>query len=470
MSVPNRQRGAGPCARIKSERSEARGWWERCNDVEGSVSISAGVFATLTTYAGMAEPQVRKDRHVKYYLRCLKTFLPQPYISNDSNRGLLAFFTIAGLDLLDALETTTTPEERRGYINWIYHCQVATGGFRGFTGTDFGAERHNTENEVWDPANVAATFLLLVTLLILGDDLSRVNRRGCLQWLPSLQREDGSFGELISVDGRIAGGHDLRFCYCAAGIRYILRGGNGRDVDDIKDVDIEKLLSFIEECQNYDGGMAESPFCEAHAGLTYCAIGALSFLDRLSPGIRKVKIFCPNTTEFESLVQWLVQRQTTTWNTEDVEEEETAKDEVQQLQRDVASLSVNDRIDSLSDLNPPEGDLLRYAGFNGRLNKVADTCYCFWVAGTLAMMDRLHLVDSAGIRNYLLEKTQHIVGGFGKTVGEPPDLLHSYLGLVSLSLLNEPGLESVDAALCASKRTMQRLKSLPWWNGRDTVA
>ncbi|KAJ9303482.1 hypothetical protein DTO217A2_7072 [Paecilomyces variotii] len=422
----------------------------------------------------MAEPEVRKDRHVKYYLRCLKTFLPQPYISNDSNRGLLAFFTIAGLDLLDALETTTTPEERRGYINWIYHCQVSSGGFRGFTGTDFGAERHTPENEVWDPANVAATFLFLVTLLILGDDLSRVNRRGCLQWLPSLQREDGSFGELISVDGRIAGGHDLRFCHCAAGIRYILRGENGRDVDDIKDVDIEKLLSFIENCQNYDGGMAESPFCEAHAGLSYCAIGALSFLDQISPGIRKVNVFTPHTTEFESLLQWLVLRQTTTWNTEeDAEEEESHEnthDEVQQLQRDVAALSFDDRISSLPDLLPPGADLLKYAGFNGRENKVADTCYCFWVSGTLAMMGRLDLVDSAGNRNYLLEKTQHIVGGFGKTVGEPPDLLHSYLGLVTLALLNEPGLEGVDAALCASKRTMQRLKSLPWWHGSHTDA
>lgn len=85
-------------------------------------------------------------------------------------------------------------------------------------------------------------------------------------------------------------------------------------------------------------------------------------------------------------MQWLVQRQTTTWNTEeDIEEEETPNDEVHQLQRDVASLSVSDRIDSLSDLTPPGADLLRYAGFNGRVNKVADTCYCFWVAGTLAV-------------------------------------------------------------------------------------
>lgn len=161
--------------------------------------------------------------------------------------------------------------------------------------------------------------------------------------------------------------------------------------------------------KNYDGGMAESPFCEAHgmypflplsliarlimggfsAGLSYCAIGALSFLDQISPGIRKVNIFTPHTTEFESLVQWLVLRQTTTWNTEeDAEEEESHEnthDEVHQLQRDVAALSFDDRISSLPDLLPPGADLLKYAGFNGRENKVADTCYCFWVSGTLAV-------------------------------------------------------------------------------------
>ena len=36
------------------------------------------------------------------------------------------------------------------------------------------------------------------------------------------------------------------------------------------------------------------------------------------------------------------------------------------------------------------------------------------------MMDRLDLVDASRNRQYLLEKTQHIVGGFGKGVGEPP--------------------------------------------------
>lgn len=36
------------------------------------------------------------------------------------------------------------------------------------------------------------------------------------------------------------------------------------------------------------------------------------------------------------------------------------------------------------------------------------------------MMNRLDLVDASRNRQYLLGKTQHIIGGFGKGVGEPP--------------------------------------------------
>jgi hypothetical protein len=35
-------------------------------------------------------------------------------------------------------------------------------------------------------------------------------------------------------------------------------------------------------------------------------------------------------------------------------------------------------------------------------------------------MQRLDLIDSTRMRRYLLEKTQHIIGGFGKGIGEPP--------------------------------------------------
>ncbi|KAI4132206.1 MAG: hypothetical protein LQ347_002665, partial [Umbilicaria vellea] len=97
-----------------------------------------------------------KERHIKYWLRCLKTFLPTAYTSSDSNRVSLAYFTLSALDLLGALRLHTTALERAQYADWIYHCQHPSGGFRGFTGTDVGALR-DAGNAHWDPANLPAT-------------------------------------------------------------------------------------------------------------------------------------------------------------------------------------------------------------------------------------------------------------------------------------------------------------------------
>ncbi|KAG2419898.1 hypothetical protein HFD88_004695 [Aspergillus terreus] len=411
----------------------------------------------------MTEPAVfNRERHIKYFLRCLKTFLPDLYTSNDSNRMLLAFFTVAGLDVLGELHNKTTPEERKGYIEWIYHCQVPSGGFRGFTGTDFGSERRTPDNEAWDPANVPATFFALVILLILGDDLSRVKRIECLQWLPKMQRHDGSFGEVLGPGGQIEGGGDLRFCCFGAGTRYILRGRRGCGLQDVDDIDVDALVAFIEACQTYDGGIAEGAFCESHSGHTYCGIGALTFLGRLESDRRSVPLLTPGTEGFESLVRWLVARQTTELGDDDDDESGSEVEETQDLSDRVEQLSL-ENIHRLPNCPVPTADSLRWAGFNGRSNKYADTCYSFWNTATLAMMGRLQLVDAERNRRYLLEKTQHIVGGFGKGVGEPPDLLHSYLGMVSLAFQAEAGLASVDPTMCASHRAVEHLHSLPWW-------
>lgn len=84
---------------------------------------------------------------------------------------------------------------------------------------------------------------------------------------------------------------------------------------------------------------------------------------------------------------------------------------------------------------------LQWAGMNGRCNKPADTCYSFWAGGALAVspphqlqihpvnipdpfrlqiLKKIHLIDFNANRRYLLEKTQHIIGGFGKMPGDPP--------------------------------------------------
>lgn len=144
--------------------------------------------------------------------------------------------------------------------------------------------------------------------------------------------------------------------------------------------------------------MAEAPFCEAHcmpytsrgrgrsshpiAGHTYCAVGALTFIGRLSKESKPVKLVSPDTREFESLIRWLVARQTSDLGEEsDEEDTESAEKKPSRQQPEV---SFDDRVRQLPNLQPCS-EPPRWAGFNGRYNKTADTCYCFWNTGALAV-------------------------------------------------------------------------------------
>ena len=167
------------------------------------------------------------------------------YQSNDSSRMTLAFFTVSALDLLDALESSISVDERAAYVDWIYHCQHPRGGFSGFSGADLGPLR-SAKNDCWNPANLAATYFALATLLVLGDDLDRVKRRECLRWIQGLQLEDGSFGEGTGEEGRVNGGKDVRFGYCAAGVRWILNRGSERAATaQAEDINVEALVRSV---------------------------------------------------------------------------------------------------------------------------------------------------------------------------------------------------------------------------------
>ncbi|KAL9095613.1 MAG: hypothetical protein Q9165_002045 [Trypethelium subeluteriae] len=207
-------------------------------------------------------PSLNTEKHIKYWLRCLKSPLPHHYISNDSNRMCFAFFIYSALDILNVLDASVTPTERAEHVNWVYRCQLPEGGFRMFPGSDFGKLR-NEQNRKWDPPTLPATFFAIQTLAVMKDDFHRLNRRGILEWLPKLQREDGSFGQML-VDGVIEGGHDSRFGYMAAGVRWMLRGTVEGPLDGIPDIDMEGFCHCVEESQTYDGGISEAPFHEAH--------------------------------------------------------------------------------------------------------------------------------------------------------------------------------------------------------------
>ena len=83
-----------------------------------------------------------------------------------------------------------------------------------------------SEPHPFDSSHVTMVYTALSCLLILGDDLSRVNRKAVLAGVRNLQLENGCFR--CTAGG---GESDMRFVYSASAVCYILQDWSGMDTD-----------------------------------------------------------------------------------------------------------------------------------------------------------------------------------------------------------------------------------------------
>lgn len=452
------------------------------------------------------EPPLDKPRHLRYWQRCARTLLPHHYTANDSQRLTLGFFIIAAIDLLSTAgdqKPLLTPADRRGLRDWVLSCQHPHGGFCGSPSHVFPRARDDGDDDDDNKdadgnANIAATYFALLLLPMLteaehaeGGAYAGVDRARTLRWLRRLQRVDGdgSFGEVVyglpSFDGTdagddnrgsrkymIGGGRDMRYCLLAASIRWMLRGDvQEGDEAYVEDIDVAALVRHIHRSQSYDGGFSESLGHESHAGYAYCAVAALAVLDRpvddgtsgskeqeaSSTHYTQRKLLQEGIGDIPGFISFLVSRQFSYLEAQEKKAEEDDEDpETANFQMAGLSLSESNE-DSM------------HIGYNGRCNKVADTCYTWWVLGSLSILGVLDQSTSSpatvgpealsAARTFLLDKTQHAIGGFGKRAADPPDIYHSSLGLFALATMGDPSLKKVDAGLAVSVETVGKIEA-----------
>lgn len=360
-----------------------------------------------------AGAKLEVQKHISFLLRCLR-LLPQPYTSADDQRMTLGYFALSALDLLHGT-SKLPPEEQAELVEWVYEQQTDDGGFRGSpSSTSFAA------------GNVAMTYAALLILAILKDDFSRLNRTMLLRFVEALQNKDreGDGGFAAEVGRRNEGGReervesDPRFTYCAVAICSMLGEWGGIDVD--------KAREYLVGCQRYDGGFGASQAHETHAGMTYCCIAALHLLPP-RPLTASCQDSCSSSRAMmwpreDDSVSWLAHRQVSRsdglgTNKADTEPAESLNAEGEETEQGLAG------------------------GFQGRPSKLPpDVCYSFWNGAALSLLSQHGLIDADADTGYVLS-AQSRVGGLAKMPGDHPDLLHTYLGLASLSLhqAHEPG-------------------------------
>jgi geranylgeranyl transferase type-1 subunit beta len=328
--------------------------------------------------------------HSKYFSRCL-TILPSQTSSLDNSRVTVAFYSLASLDLLHSLPTSL-PYNASELIVWIYRLQLITDSNAcGFRGSSCAITSRTTPNP-YDQIHVTMTMTALLSLLLLGDDLANVQRSKIASSLVHLQLPNGAF-----LASPLSTENDLRFVYCACVVAYILNDWSGINKD--------LCTNFILQCRTYEYAFGQIPDAEAHGGSTFCAVAALSLMNRLN-----------DLDHQDDLIRWCLQRQN--------------------------------------------------EGFNGRPNKPDDSCYSWWIGATLKLLKKNLLINIDENQTFLHATESKVTGGFSKWPDSSADPLHSYLSLASLALMNHENLKSIHPALILSMDVVENLeKNLhPKWN------
>jgi len=208
--------------------------------------------------------------------------------------------------------------------------------------------------------------------------------------LKSLKPLQQSNGSFTACTGQCGSESDMRFTFCAVAIAYMLGDRS------MSSFDKRRTLEFIKNCRGYDGGFSLVEGQESHGGSTLCAVASLELMGELG------NVLDGEDGWRDQLVQWCVMKQK--------------------------------------------------GGLVGRTNKVEDSCYSFWVGGTLKLLGKEDLLDHGRMRDFLMRCQHPKFGGFGKAIGSFPDVLHSFYSLCWLSISKSvPNLTEVDVALgCAA--------------------
>ncbi|MCJ8740476.1 hypothetical protein PDJAM_G00059380 [Pangasius djambal] len=96
-------------------------------------------------------------------------------------------------------------------------------------------------------------------------------------------------------------------------------------------------------------------------------------------------------------------------------------------------------------------------GLNGRPEKLPDVCYSWWVLAALKIIGRIHWIDKAKLRTFILACQDEETGGFADRPGDMVDPFHTLFGVAGLSLLGDEQVKVVNPVFCMPEEVLQRI-------------
>ncbi|KAF5396152.1 Rab geranylgeranyltransferase beta subunit [Paragonimus heterotremus] len=293
------------------------------------------------------EETMPKELYVKRHTEFLSAYEKKDDCTLDFLKLSGIFWTLTALDLLGELNLI----DQDAVIKLVLSCQQSDGGFSP-------APSHDSH---------LLSTLSGIQILALFDRIDHLDKNAVVRYILSLQQPDGSFY------GDQWGEIDTRFSFCAIASLHLL--GQLDECVSSGRLNKEACATYLERCQNLDGGFGTKPGSESHAGQAYCVVGTLAILQEL------------RRLDLERAAWWLAERQL------------------------------------------PSG------GINGRPEKKPDVCYSWWALATLTILGKIAWINDRNLIRFILAAQDPETGGIADRPGDIPDPFHTLFGLAGLSLI-----------------------------------
>lgn len=320
-----------------------------------------------------------REKHIEFLNSYTKTVNAEEHIYNETLKMKGVYFFISSCKLL-----YHKIKHKQYIINFILKCQNPDGGF----GQNINYDSH-----------IISTHYAVLSLILLNYPLDNTNDFLKQEIMKNVNKEDMSNTNVENMEEKT----------------------DCTQMKSIKDY----ILMYITSLKNVDGSFKGDVYGEVDARIIYCAVSCLSLLNELHNfPLSDCSTYVLSTYDVHSNgFSWI-------HGTEPHAASVFCSVNSLFLLGKLHMLNVSQLANWLSHRQTSNG------GFNGRAEKITDTCYSWWILSPLIVLNKHTWINKNALCKYILLCQDTTKGGISDNPDCQPDIYHTFFGLAALSLVD----------------------------------
>ncbi|VWU52659.1 geranylgeranyl transferase type-2 subunit beta, putative [Hepatocystis sp. ex Piliocolobus tephrosceles] len=352
-----------------------------------------------------------REKHIKYLDSYTEKCDAAELIFNETLKMCGLFYFICSCKIL-----SHKINKKQEIINFILKCQNTDGGF----GNNINYDSH-----------IVSTHHAILSLLMLNYSFDTINEY--VRVKETDKSNCTTNDDKVQDDVKYAYNktyHNNKNCNDKKNGSNVKNGNNVKNYSGQKNCSNKKSIrentcDYILTLQNEDGSFMGDIWGEVDTRFVYSAVSCLAILNKLN------LVSTKNISSY-ILTNYAICENGFSWTSGN-------EPHAASVFCCVATLSLTQNLYLINEKKIAHWLSLRQTnngGFNGRAEKLTDTCYSWWIYSSLILLKKCHWINKNALKNYIYLCQDLDKGGISDNPDCIPDICHTFFGLAALSLID----------------------------------